>query len=537
LNSSIQTDADTLLTRSIIYGQTDSGDFHSVPVTQEGHLEVSLHDPVLPFGSVHTESLTPVFQFDGVYQANPGQVLATTSGSGTATTTNGMLTATTGTTIYSQGIFTSRKRLRYRAGQGIVGRFTAKFTAPVDNSYQLVGFGHAEAGVYVGYGNTSDLTDNRLGILHVTGGLREIKTLTVTTKATAAGNVTVTLNGTAYTVAVTDATAGTLQQTVWDISRGTYAGWDAYPTGATVVFVRKSAGTTAGTQSFAAGATGSAATIAQTRAGAASTDTFYPQDEWNGDKLDGTGASGVTIIPTNLNIFQISVGYLGTDAVVVKCKVPSSGGNNATWVTVNTINFPNSRTTPTFSNPSFPFTMAAYSAGSTTNLTVQSASVAGMIEGAKVLHGNRFSYFNAITTANATNFTALLTVMNARVYSGIVNQAVINLMSVSGAVKHTQPVVFYLYKNANLAGNPNFQALASNSCSVYDTAATTITGGELLWSGHLGETGDIDHHFGNGGLTMEELTLQPGEWVTLAVKAVQNNPAWVTGAINTREDQ
>jgi hypothetical protein len=537
LVNTLASDSDATVVKAVLAGQQDSGDFAYVPVTQEGHLEVALHDPILPFGAVHTESLTPIFQYDGVYGLKHEEI-QTSSGTGSVGTVSGMYSVSTGATIYSQGIIQGRKRLRYRAGQGVVGRFTVLFTTPVQSSYQLAGFGHAESGIYVGYGDTNDMTDTSFGILHVTGGVREIKTLTVTTGATVAGNVTVTLNGTPFTVAVTN--SSNIQRTVYEISQGTFTGWDAYPSGATVVFIRKSAGTTAGTQSFGAGATGSVASIVQTTAGVASTDTFYAQSTWNGDKLDGTGASGVTIIPTNLNIFQVNIGYLGTDVLVVKCKVPSSTGNNSTWVICHTIQFPNSRTTPIFNNPSFPFTLAAYSAGSTTNLTVRSASNAGFIEGMKVLHGNRFTYVNTLTTVGAANFQALFTVMNPRVYGGVSNQSVINLLNASGAIKHTQPCIYYLIKNGVLAGNPNFQTLASNSASLYDTAATTVTystGDQLLATFSLAETGEFDHHFGNGQYNAEEITLQPGEWITLAAKAVTGTPSYVTGSLNTREDQ
>jgi len=130
--------------------------------------------------------------------------------------------------------------------------------------------------------------------------------------------------------------------------------------------------------------------------------------------------------------------------------------------------------------------------------------------------------------------------MNTRYYAGKANQAVINLLSVSGAIKHTSPVIYYLIKGGTLAGNPSFSSLASNSCSVWDTSATTVTystGDQLLWTGHLGDTGELDHHFGNGQYNAEELTLQPGEWVTLAAKSTTGTPSYVTGSINTREDQ
>ncbi len=538
LNGTIQSDADAIITRSVLVGASDNGEYRNVPSTQEGHLEVAVHDPILPFGAIHVESLTPIFQFDAVYGLNSGLNDSRASGSGSATASGGMMVVSTGTTIASQAVIQGRKRLRYRAGQGVVTRFTSLFTAPVANSYQLVGVGHAESGVYVGYGNTNDLTDTRFGILHVTGGQREIKTLTVTGGASSSGNVTVTLNGTDFTVAVTN--SSNIQRTCYEISRGTFTGWDAYPSGATVIFIRNSSGTTAGTQSFSGGTTGATATIVQTRAGAASTDTFYPQDEWNGDKLDGTGASGVTIDKTKLNIWQIGIGYLGTDALVVKSKVTPADANNSTWAVCHTIRFPNSRTTPIFSNPSFPFTLAAYSAGSTTNLTVKCASVGGFIEGQKNLHGNRFTYFNQLTTVGATNLQALFTVINTRVYSSVASQVVINLLNVSGAIKHTSPVIFYVIKNGTLAGNPNFQSLATNSASLWDTAATTVTystGDQLIATFHVGDTGEFDHHFGNGSFNAEEVTLQPGEWVTLAAKATTGSPSYVTGSINTREDQ
>ncbi len=535
LNGSIQADADSIVSRSILIGKNDSGNYATVPIDTQGHLEVAIHSPRLPFGSIHTESLSPVFQTDYVYGINQGQNKTVSSGSGSVTGVDGMAVCSTGTTIYSQAVLLGRKRLRYRAGQGIVGRFTALFTTPVANSYQLAGFGTSEAGVYFGYGNTSDLSDTRFGVLYVTGGVRETRTLTITTASSTTQNVTVTLNGVAYTVAVTN--SANIQRTVYELSLGTYAGWDVYPSGATLVFVNKSAGAKSGAYSISG--TTVVGAFAQTIAGIASTDTFIAQEDFNGDKLDGTGSSGITIDPTKGNVFQIDIQYLGFGTVVFKVE-SAPIGNNATWVVAHTLNLPNTLIKPNFSNPSFPFTMAAYSAGSTTNLSVKSASVGGFIEGYKVLHGNRFSYYNQLTTVGASNYHALFSVMNGLTYGGKANQAVINLLSISGAVKHTSPVIYYLVRNATLLGNPNFQTLSTNSCSVWDTAATTGTwasGDQLIWSGHLGETGELDHHFGNGTFNAEEVTIQPGEMITLFALATAGTPSYVTGGLNTREDQ
>ncbi len=516
-------------------GETDIGDVKKLSTTAEGHLEVEIHGPRLPFGSVHAESLTPIFQADAVYGLNDGQCLATTSGSGTATASNSAFVASTGTTIYSQGSIQSRKRLRYRAGQGVVGRFAGYFTTPAALSYQLAGFGHAEDGVYFGYREVAGGTP-AFGILYTNRGSREVRTLTITTASSTAENVTVTLNGTPFSIAVT--ASANIQRTVWELSIGTYAGWNAYPLGATVVFVKAAAGT-ASAGAYTVGGTTIVGSFAQTKAGVSETQTWIPQSTWNGDKMDGTGASGVTLDPTKGNVYQIGLQYLGFGAFDFKIE-GAADGNNPTFITVHTVRLPNTLTATSFGNPSFPFTMAAYSAGSTTDLAVRVGSYAGFIEGGKVLHGNRFSYFNSSTAVTDSNYRALFTVMNSRYYGGRTNQSVINLLSVSGALKHTSPCVFYLFKNATLVGNPNFSSYSTISSSLYDTAATTCsitTNEQLIWTGHLGDTGELDHHFGNGQYNAEEVTLQPGEWVTLAARSVTGTPAYVTGSLNTREDQ
>ena len=527
-----------------ILGRTDSGQALPIPVTPEGHLEAAIHDPLTVFGEVSVAQDTPIFQSDFVYGLNNQQTYTVTSGSGAASASNGLAQLSTGTTIYSYSVLESRKRLRYRPGQGVKVKFTALYTTPVANSYQGVGCGTAENGLYFGYGNTNDLTDTRFGILYVRNGLREIKTLTVTTGATSASNVTITLNGTAFVVPVTN--SSNIQRTVWEIANFAtgYTGWDAYPRGATVIFIRKSAGTTAGTQTFSAGTTGSAATISQTRAGAASTDTFIGQSEWNVDRCDGSkdnrNPSGFTINPQKINIFRFKIGYLGAHDLICQIKITPPNANNSIWQTVHIIKYANLNTQVSFTNASFPFNSFVYSAGSTTNLTVSMGSFAGVIEGKKYLIGPRATYVNSLTTVGATNYQALFTILNPRVYNSVSNQTVINIQSFSGALKHTSPCIYYIIKGGALLGNPNFALYSSNTCALYDTSATTVTfatNDQLLYTFHLGDTGEVDHHFVNGELNGDEFTLQTGEWITLAARAVTGTPSYVTGSFNTREDQ
>jgi hypothetical protein len=515
------------MSAGLISATTDDGDRINLKATPEGHLETAIHAPRLPFGAVHTENLQPIFQSDAVYLISSGQQNTSVSGSGSVDVNDSSFRIQTGTTIYSQASIQSRKRLRYRPGQGVVGRFTALFTTPVAASYQVVGFGHAEDGIFVGYKNTD------FGILYSVRGKREVRTLTITTKSSHAENAVVTLNGTAFNVPVTNGASTTV--TANEIAAyASYTGWKVEAVGATVVFINDAVGLKSG--SFSISGTSVVGSFAQSSAGQAATETFIKQTEWNGDRLDGNGGSGFTLDPTKYNVFQTKIQYLGAGAIVFECEI-APDGNNPDFVVMHSIPLPNTLTATSFGNPSFPFTMAVYSAGSTTNLTVKSGSYAGFLEGQITLHGLRFSYFNQLTSVGASNYQALFSIKNTRYFKGRTNQSVIKLLSIAGAIKHTSPVIFYLIKGGTLAGTPNWAFYDTESCSLFDNAATTVTfstNSQLVWSGHLGDTGEMDHHF-NGGT--EDVDLQPGEWITLAAKATTGTPAYVTGSINTREDK
>ena len=518
---------------NIISGRDDSGTATEAAMTPEGHLEVAIHGPRMPFGEVHTESVEAAFQCDAVYGINSTNVVATTgivgggSTSATTTGTNNLFKCSTGTTALSFATIQSRKRLRYRPGQGVIGRFTALWSAPAANSIVVAGLGTSESGYYFGYNGTS------FGILHSTGGVREIQTLTVTVGATSATNVTITLDGIAHTVPVTNSSSTT--KTAFEIASFTYTGFKATQRGATVVFVADSVGNRSGAFTYDAGTSGSTASFAETLAGVAATDTWISQSNWNGDKLDGTGATGVTLNPSNGNVFQIDVQYLGFGGVVFKVEVCPSG-NNPDWVVVHTIASPNTRTTPTMSQPSFPFTMAAYSAGSTTDVSVSSASFAGFIAGQKKLTGPRMTY--PVTTSGFVGSTAstyypLFTVRNELVFNSRANQAIVNLLSLSASHDDATPVTVYLIKNATLAGTPSFQAFSTNSCTYWDRAATTCTitnNEQIVFSFCLAATSSGAFSF------TDEITIQPGETLTLAAAAVTGTATYVIGSLNTRED-
>jgi hypothetical protein len=526
LNSTIQSDADGIITRSVLVGETDSGSYQPVNVTPEGHLETEIHGPRLPFGSVHTENLTPEFQIDSVYGLT-NSTLATSSGTGSVTNGNNLITVATGTGgAGAFGDIQSRKRLRYRPGQGMIGRFTALYSAPQTNGIQLAGMGTSETGFYFGY-----YLSSVFGILWVRGGVRAIHTLTVSSKTTST-STTVTLNGVAFPLTLT-ATTNAIQAAA-EIANNTFAGWKAEQIGATVVFLANDAGAKNSTFSVSGAVTGSFAT---TLAGVASTDTFIPQSSWTGDKLDGTGATGFTLDPTKGNIFQIGMQYLGFGCITFKVAVVTNSGNNPDWITVHTIKHPNSQTYTNMSQPSMPFTMVAYSAGNTTNVSVSTASFAGFVEGQKILTGGRFGYSfsNATVGSSAGLYYALGTIRNDYTYKVRANQAIVNLLSVNAVNDINQTAYLYLIRNGTVsAGAQNFTQHSTNSVTYVDTGGTQVTitdNSQILWTSIIPKTGGIIAES-----FPDDITLQPGETITLAARSSSGSGA-IYGSINTREDQ
>lgn len=523
-----------------LMGTHDNGTLAYVPVTPEGHVEVAIHGPLNPFGSVHAEGLTPVFQSDAVYGLNASEVTATTglgydpgvappaANSGSVTGANNLFTCSTGTTAFSFGSLQSRKRLRYRAGQGIIGRFTALWSTPAASTIVVAGFGSGESGYFFGYSGTT------FGILHSTGNTREIQTFTVTAAATSGGAVTFTLND--KEIAVTLAASATTTLTANNIAAQSFSGWKAEARGATVVFLADSVGNKAGTFSVTPGASGLTGTFAETLAGSSTADTFIPQSSWNGDPCDGTGESGFLLDKTKGNVFQIGVAWLGFGPVTFSILQPSIDGNNANWVVVHTINNPNTRTSVHSNQPSYPFTAAAYSSGSTTNVSVSVGSFAGFTEGMKRLTGPRMTYFNtAAVTSSTSAYTPIFSVRNDYVYATRANQAIVNLLSVAGSANGNanSATLFILIRNATLTGPASWAAWSTTSCTYVDTTATGCTfsnNNQIIWTGSVSQAGQFVFSFS------DDVTLQPGETITFAVRSVTATAACI-GSINTREDQ
>lgn len=153
-------------------GQKTSAESMSVTIASD-QSEVPINLPasnLSAFGTLETNELTPVFQGDFVYGLNTQLWNAPITNAGASTIptaaamstpeVGGRLKISSGTTSGAYAYVTSRKIIRYRAGQGVLARFTPLFTNGVANNIQLWGVGSVVAnapydGYFFGYNGTA----------------------------------------------------------------------------------------------------------------------------------------------------------------------------------------------------------------------------------------------------------------------------------------------------------------------------------------------------------------------------------------------
>lgn len=184
------------------------------------------------FGELSIAQLEPVVQLQFPYNIN-SEIVNDHSNNGSLSVDNNRLKASTGAAANQSAVMFSRVPIKYNPGQGGLVRFTGIFTTGVAGSSQTIGIGDAGDGYFFGYDGVD------FGILRREAGNVEVRSLQITTASTTAENITITLDGDANTVTVTN--SGNVTTTVNEIVADTGwadlgSGWTAHAEGDTIVF-------------------------------------------------------------------------------------------------------------------------------------------------------------------------------------------------------------------------------------------------------------------------------------------------------------
>ncbi len=440
---------------------------------------VSIVSPNTAFGELAVAEPRPIIQLQFPYSINPRLVTSAASGSGTATITSSLLTVATGTTPASDLMFRSVNDAKYEPGQGTLVRWTSIFQASGTAGTEAIsGYGNEEDGFFFGYDGES------FGILHRFAGKSEHQALTITAGAgTATGNITLTLNGRPATVAVTQTDSS--QAIARAIDAATFAGWQTQAIGADVIFISHAAEDKPSNFAFTdTDTTGTAASFTETISGVAPTNDWIPQTSWNIDNFDGDGdsanPSGVDLDQSKGNVFQVKFQWLGFGEILFAI-VDAANGR---FVDVHRIAYANANTSPSIQNPTLPLYIAAKNGGTSADITVQSSSMAVFTEGgAASIEGLSNAAFGT-ASGDLTTETSILALINKSVFQGTSNrvQLQFELLTFSavgaGAAKFT---TVRAYSNPILGGDPVFTDVSTETSVVaFDTAGTTVTGGDLV---------------------------------------------------------
>jgi len=461
------------------------------------------------FGDLLSESMEPITQISAVYGfVDNIETFDATGGSVTAT--DNKFVCSTGTSVGGYGVIRTKRPVLYREGQGLTARFAAQFdSSAVANSEQGAGWFNLTDTIVFGYRGAD------FGIIFDTYGAPEIRQLQVT--ASGNGTLTLTLDGVAYSIPIT---TGTVEHNAYEIETWLNANqtiWSAQQVDDNVIF--QAMDTSARTGTYSVSGTTLAGTFSQVEAGAAKTQDFIAQANWNNDKAGW-------LTPENFNVYMIKISYLGFGPI----KFFAINPNTDRYELVHTIRpIEDAMTKPSISKRALKIGVYAASLGSTTDLTVNGASAAGFIDGESRIFSQSRSVSYTNTSVGST-YVAVLTLRGSEILNSKVNLGRLVPNRVSIATDATKPLEYILVKNATL-GETDFTSYSTSSIAQYDTNAHTYTG-------TIENLGDVVSQSGSRLVKITDLDIElllNETFTVFARKTSGTNPS-VTVSITWKED-
>lgn len=465
-------------------------------ITKQGRLKTDPNLSTTAFGELKVESMTPITQINAQYGLLTNVLTVTDNeSSGTNSIVDNKFTCDSGVAADGLASVLTLRQLAYRAGQGAMARFTAVFSDGVVDNTQAAGLITAENSFAFAYIGTT------FGILHAHNGKDELQELTLTV-AGSSENVTVTINGNPYIVALSG--VGTVQGDAFEISESLNAQVINYiftsnddqvviqsvlpgPQGA---FTYSSAGSSVGS-------------MLQLVAGVAGTNDFIPQSSWNRDKM-------TALDPTMGNVYQVQFQYLGFGAIDFYVE----DGPTGEFVLVHKIEFANANTTPSVSNPTFRIGWLSSNSGSNTSVRIQGSSAGAFIEGL-IFRDTPPRSASKEQASVGTSLTNILSIRNRISFGGKVNRAEIFPLLVSASSQTNKAAFFKIILSPTFNEPVTFTYVDKDS-SIAEIAndAVDVSGGQEIGSVTVTNTGSIVLRFNEGQVT----AIYPGTVLCLAAQ-------------------
>ncbi len=460
------------IVRNVNVGLDDYKSYKNVSVASDGALHTTNPYSTSAFGDIVSVNPKPHIQLSFPYGKDTADIIEFSNGSGSVTSSDSKLVLSSGTTTLSDAAVASQDFLVYQPGFGATVRFTFGCTTGSNTvgTYQQVGIGTQEDGFFFSYENDD------MCLLTRQGGLRDQHSFEITSAASSANNVSIELDGTSHSVAVTDA-SGSNNFTAEEIKTNfnlLSTDFIAHAQGNIVTFVAERTGLKSGAFSFSAGSTGSAATVSQEVVGVAETQIKIPRTSWNIDKGDGIGQLPI-IDWSKGNVFQIRYQWLGYGAITFFIENPISGN----CIPVHRIQYANANTVPSVSNPSLQFLVNAANALTTEDVTCFVGSIYGGTDGGTGgVYGNRHAntYSNSVGNTNQENIVSFRSPHN---FNGVSNRAVVSVLRLVFTASAAADIK--IIKNATLEGSSSWTS-SPNVLLESSDGNVDVTGGTTLYA-------------------------------------------------------
>lgn len=272
--------------------------------------------------------------------------------------------------------------------------------------------------------------------------------------------------------------------------------------------------------------------VRRTYTSGAAVDNPVPRASWNVDKLDGTGPSGYTLDTSKGNIFFIDLEWLGMGRVRTGVSI-----NGRTIVCHEFLNA-NNLTTVYMTSPSLPIRWSIENTGiSASNTSMLQTCGSVLSQGSTESLGQSFAVQNGTGVTGVTVGGGVRTpVLSVRALAANPRLRLVPTY-VSGVSGSNVRALIEIVIGGTLTGATFAATVGGGSLCEYDTAATAITGGAVVFSivGGLSATGSMQ------GTTVESLIVAGADFagttrqpITVVMTTSGNANNTVT-ALNWRE--
>jgi hypothetical protein len=212
--------------------------------------------------------------------------------------------------------------------------------------------------------------------------------------------------------------------------------------------------------------------------GSASDARTVTQANWNGDKLDGTGASGLTLDPSKSQILWMDFEWLGVGSV--RCGFIINGQ----YIVCHTFNNANEITTTYMTTATLPI---RYEITSTAGVAATMKQICSSVVSEGGYEQYSIGHVARRTTKLATIGLTFKPIVSIRLASGSPN-AVIVPGRIQVIAITSQNYEIALFKNPTLTG-ASWGAVPTDSNVEQDTTATAMTGGTIIQTDYLNASG------------------------------------------------